>query len=281
MDLELLKTFIEVRNTRHFGRAAENLFITQAAVSARIKQLEEILGVPLFVRSRNNVHLSREGERLVPHAESVLLAWSRARQDMVVEESGGSQIHIGLRSGIWCSALQKKLDSIENGLAEVTLRVESHPAEQVSRLLVDRTLDLALLHDPRSLPELTSATVGELTLQLFCSRRGQSWPLATIENYVYLDWGQRFANFHARYIGDKFVPVIRTNLPALAVEHLGSYGGACFLPSSMRAQLAKRGVYPVKEAPQFSRALVASYLTSSQQRELIEKILGFLKDTRL
>jgi len=109
----------------------------------------------------------------------------------------------------------------------------------------------------------------------------QSWPLTAVENYVYLDWGQRFANFHARHIGDSFVPSIRTNLPELAVEHLCSHGGACFLPGSMRPGLAKRGVYAVRNAPNFSRALAASYLSNSQQRELIEKILGYLKDTRL
>ncbi len=45
MDIQLLKTFLEVKATRHFGRAAENLYLTQAAVSARIKQLETVLGV--------------------------------------------------------------------------------------------------------------------------------------------------------------------------------------------------------------------------------------------
>ncbi|WP_082881977.1 LysR family transcriptional regulator [Oleiphilus sp. HI0043] len=39
MDIELLRTFLEVKNTRHFGKAAEHLYLTQAAVSARIKQL--------------------------------------------------------------------------------------------------------------------------------------------------------------------------------------------------------------------------------------------------
>ena len=39
--IRVYKTFIQVAESRHFGRAAENLYITQAAVSARIKQLEE------------------------------------------------------------------------------------------------------------------------------------------------------------------------------------------------------------------------------------------------
>jgi len=50
VDTELLKTFLEVSRTRHFGRAAEALYLTQSAVSFRIRQLENQLGVNL-VRS--------------------------------------------------------------------------------------------------------------------------------------------------------------------------------------------------------------------------------------
>ena len=48
MDLELPRTFLEVNRTRHFGQAADALCVTQAAVSARTKQLEGLLGVSLF-----------------------------------------------------------------------------------------------------------------------------------------------------------------------------------------------------------------------------------------
>ena len=55
MDIGLLKAFIEVYRTRHFGNAAKNLFISQSAVSARIRQLEDELGIRLFTRDRNNI----------------------------------------------------------------------------------------------------------------------------------------------------------------------------------------------------------------------------------
>lgn len=48
MDTELLKTFLEVSRTRHFGRAAESLYLTQSAVSFRIRQLENQLGCEPF-----------------------------------------------------------------------------------------------------------------------------------------------------------------------------------------------------------------------------------------
>lgn len=62
MDTELLKTFLEVSRTRHFGRAAEALYLTQSAVSFRIRQLENQLGVNLFTRHRNNIRLTTAGK---------------------------------------------------------------------------------------------------------------------------------------------------------------------------------------------------------------------------
>lgn len=82
MDTELLKTFLEVQKTRHFGKAAENLYLTQSAVSFRIRQLEQSLGVPLFIRYRNNIQLTSAGELLLPHAEAVLSAIGAARQQI-------------------------------------------------------------------------------------------------------------------------------------------------------------------------------------------------------
>ena len=54
MDIRVFKTFLQVAKTKHFGHAAENLFITQAAVSARIKQLEEFYDSTLFIRDKND-----------------------------------------------------------------------------------------------------------------------------------------------------------------------------------------------------------------------------------
>ena len=86
MDTDQLKTFLEVNRTRHFGRAARNLFLSQSAVSARIQALEDQIGTPLFVRIRNDIQLTPAGRRLVSHAENILAAWNRARHDALIEE---------------------------------------------------------------------------------------------------------------------------------------------------------------------------------------------------
>lgn len=84
MDTELLKTFLEVSKTRHFGRAAESLYLTQSAVSFRIRQLETQLGTNLFTRHRNNIRLTVAGERLIPYAESLMNTWLLAKKKLAM-----------------------------------------------------------------------------------------------------------------------------------------------------------------------------------------------------
>ena len=65
-------------------------------------------------------------------------------------------------------------------------------------MLLDRTLDVAILYEPPRLPELSCVPIGELTLKLYSSRKRESLKSALEGNYVYLDWGGSFARFHQR-----------------------------------------------------------------------------------
>lgn len=72
MELYQLRTFVAVAEEGHLTRAAERLFISQPAVSAHIKALEEELGVILFTRSARGMQLTREGQALKAQAEAAL-----------------------------------------------------------------------------------------------------------------------------------------------------------------------------------------------------------------
>lgn len=72
MRLEQLKYFYEVATWRSMKLAAENLYITQPAISVGIKNLEEELGVTLFLRSKNEVQLTSIGEMLLDDVKNIL-----------------------------------------------------------------------------------------------------------------------------------------------------------------------------------------------------------------
>ena len=72
MDTQSLKAFIAVAEQKSFSTAAESLYLTQSAVSKRIKQLEEQLGTTLFDRHNRTISLTEAGEALLPRAQHIL-----------------------------------------------------------------------------------------------------------------------------------------------------------------------------------------------------------------
>ena len=80
MDITLIRTFLEVARAGSYLGACERLFVTPAAVSLRIRRLEDSLGRPLFVRSKAGASLTPEGRRFEPYARSLLNTWDLARR---------------------------------------------------------------------------------------------------------------------------------------------------------------------------------------------------------
>jgi DNA-binding transcriptional LysR family regulator len=81
MELYQLRTFAAVAEAGHLTRAAERLHISQPAVSAQVKALEDELGVALFERTPNGMVLTSPGKRLLGQAERVLTAAQELKRE--------------------------------------------------------------------------------------------------------------------------------------------------------------------------------------------------------
>lgn len=79
MELYQLRGFAAVAESGHLTRAADKLHVSQPALSAQIKAIEDELGVMLFNRGPSGMTLSAAGRKLLPHAQSVLAAAQELR----------------------------------------------------------------------------------------------------------------------------------------------------------------------------------------------------------
>ncbi|MFT6906855.1 MAG: DNA-binding transcriptional LysR family regulator [Oleiphilaceae bacterium] len=281
MDIELLRTFLEVKNTRHFGKAAENLYLTQAAVSARIKQLENILGTPLFTRFRNNLQLTVTGERLINHAETVLIAWERARQDLTLKKKQKHVIGLGATTGLWDLLFQDTLHKVYKNHPELALRAEAHGPETLIRYLMERTLDLALIYEPAKLNNLISIPIAPAELILVSSNENATVDSAMASCYVSIDWGLPFQMSYAQLFPDSAPPALHTTLSRIALDFLLEFGGSAYLPYRMVESFIGTSLFQVQEAPVITRQIYACYHRDNIYTKEIESILNVIRSLEI
>jgi DNA-binding transcriptional LysR family regulator len=278
VDLELLRTFLEVNRTRHFGRAAEALHLTQAAVSARIKHLEGVLDARLFDRTGREIRLTPEGNRLKRHAELLLAEWRKARQEVT---AGGAkyQLSIGGSPRLWNVMLQDWLIQLRQRNPEFALITHSLPPDALLRGLLDGVIDLAFMLDPPQLETLDAREIANLRLVLVSDRAGISIDEAVNKTFLMVDWGLAHALELQRTYPDMPEPRTRLANARMAVHYLREIGGAAYLPLPSVISAIRRGsLHRVLDAPMFERNVYAIYPVRSHKEAIIRDSLQLFSD---
>ena len=274
METELLKTFLEVEKTRHFGRAAENLYLTQAAVSSRIRQLENLFGVSLFNRHRNNINLTAEGERLKPHAEAVITALSRALQESALGKEQSQQLAIGGTPNLWDSLLQDYLHRLHRQYIGLALRAVAQDRESLTRQLLSHTLDIAVIFDPPKVEELKVEKLVNLKLVLVSSYEDMGMDAIFKNGYIQTDWGTSFNIQHAQMTGGAAAASLHTSTGRIALDFMLEIGGSAFLPESIANPYIEAGqLYRVDDVPTVSRNVYAAFLKSSEKIDTLASVV--------
>ena len=268
MDTELLKTFLEVSRTRHFGRAAEALYLTQSAVSFRIRQLETQLGVDLFTRHRNNIRLTSAGERLLPYAESLMSTWMMAKKE-VSHTPQHHELSIGASASLWEAYLTPWLQTLYESRESLHLEARVAQRHLLVKQLHERQLDLLITTEAPKMDELTSQQIGHISLTLFCSQRSGR---REKYDYIKLEWGADFHQHQSYMAGADDVPVLTTTSAHLTRQLLHTTGACAFLPDFWQNEYADLIVMP--DTPVAVRPLYAVWLQNSDQQSHIRQLLA-------
>lgn len=277
MDINLIRTFLELNRTRHFGQAAENLCITQSAVSARIRLLEETVGVALFTRQRNNIELTPAGEKFISYADTILTTWSRACQDIAIQAPEQSLLSIGGTPSLWDIFLQNWLNEITDLIPSININAEVHHYETLYRKLLDRSLDIIVGFDSMQTAEIEIVPLMPINFILVSSENNITAEEAVNRNYVYVNWGTFFGMKHAQYYPDLGSPRLHVQLGRLALNYILERGGSAYLAESMvQTELDERKLYRVGDAPVIKRMTYAGFLSSVRNRDVIDQAIEAL-----
>lgn len=147
MDLAELEIFRAVVAEGGVTRAAERLNRVQSNVTTRIKQLEQSIGVPLFVRDRRRMVLTAAGQSLLDYAERILDLVQEARE-AVAPQSPRGRLRIGSMESAAASRLPGPLAEFHRRWPEVRLELSTGPTETLIGQVREFKLDAALVAGP-------------------------------------------------------------------------------------------------------------------------------------
>lgn len=150
MDYRQLHAFVVLAQELHFGRAAQRLNVTQPALTQQIKNLENTLGLMLFVRDRRNVSLTTEGLFLIDEARVILGHCDKFLENVNSLRLGHKgQLKVGyVGSSILDPALTLLIKNYRHKKSETDLIIEEHNAHNLLTLLLDKRIDLAFVRSP-------------------------------------------------------------------------------------------------------------------------------------
>lgn len=251
MDLTLLKTFLEVSATGSFVASADRLYVTQSAVSLRIKRLEDELGKPLFTRNRAGAELTNAGREFEKYALSLIRVWEEARQQVAIPEGYTRSLTIGAQYSLWPRLGFRWIDALQEAMPDLNVRAELGMPDRLTRFLIEGIMQVGLLYMPQLRPGLVAEQV--LAEELVMVATFPDADIDTIaEPYVFIDWGPEFVGAHSQALPELTNPGLTFALGALAAEYVVNRHAAAYLPARyIKKYLDSGQMHLVPDAPRF------------------------------
>jgi len=263
MDIGLAQTFLEIASSGSFLRAAERLHLTQTAISARVRSLEELLGCTLFVRNRAGATLTPAGERFRRYALILVQAWQQAQHQMAVPPGRQAMLTVGCEMSLWEPLLLNWLLWMRRAAPQLALRTEVGLSEGLLSRVSEGTLDIAVVYAPHHRPGLRIELLIEEKLVMVTTAPDGRAPKA--DDYVYVDWGQEFAVQHDLAFPELSGAGVSASLGPLGREYLLAAGGSgYFRLDVVRGHLEAGRLHRVPGAPEFLYPAYAVYSESAE-----------------
>lgn len=162
MELRQLQYFVKVAKKQHVTQASEELHVAQSAVSRQIHQLEQELGIALFVQKGRNLQLTPVGKLFLSKVEMLLAELERSVQEVkefLDPELG--EIRFGFPHSLGISLLPTVVAEFRKDHPGVKFRLRQGTYNSLIRDLIDGAIDLSFVSP---LPEIHELVEGELLL---------------------------------------------------------------------------------------------------------------------
>lgn len=273
MDITLARTFLEIAAAGSFQRAAERLHVTQTAVSARVRTLEDLLGRKLFSRNKSGASLTSAGEQFMRYAQTLVQVWERARHQVAVPPGRRAVVTVGGELSLWNPLLLDWLIWMRQAAPQLALRAEVGLPESLVNQVAEGILDIAVVYAPQQRPGLKIELLIEEKLVLVTtSRRGQA---QRATDYVFVDWGPDFAARHNLAFPQLSNAGTFVGLGPLGLQYILEAGGSgYFRMNVVRPYLASGQLRLVPGAAEFAYPAHAVFSEEADAQVVTPALVG-------
>lgn len=215
MTFDEIKTFIQLSRIRNFSKTANMMYVSQSTVSARIKNLENELGVSLFDRSGITIKLTPQGRDFLNYAEAMDELMNEATYTIHRPSQFTQQISMAAPESHWNYALLPALQDYFHINKTTSFRLFSLHSWVVNQEILNGKLDLALTCQYLTHPDVVCELLYDYSYLLVAHPELQlphgpmdvktitQWP------FIYLNWGQQFAEWFFQHylVGSHFLEI--------------------------------------------------------------------------
>ena len=149
-----LYSLIKIVETGSFTKAAEQLSLSQPAVSQHIRQLETTLNVKIFEHSHNKFRLTPEGEIVVRYARQMISLYRNLEQTLANERAQIRSLTVGITHTAESSAIIEALAACTSSYENLNLRILTNTADKLYSMLKNYELDFAFIEGRNNDPSL-------------------------------------------------------------------------------------------------------------------------------
>ncbi|KPQ21348.1 MAG: IlvC transcriptional activator IlvY, partial [Halomonas sp. HL-93] len=153
MNFKILKQFLALAETLHFGRASDECYVSISALSRNIRHLEEELGVSLFNRDNRTVVLTQEGQKFLKYARDASSQWNLIRHELTDNPdqlSGEISLYGSVTASY--SFLHELLRRFRIAYPIIEIKLRTGDPEHAIAHVLDGKEDLSIAAQPANLP---------------------------------------------------------------------------------------------------------------------------------
>ncbi|WP_343209680.1 LysR family transcriptional regulator [Anaerolentibacter hominis] len=246
MNLDDILTFLAIVDCKSISKASEQLFLSQATTSQRLKALEDKLGVQLFVRHKGhkNVELTERGAMFIPIAQKWLSLNQETKMLKIVQPN--HYLAIGCSDSLTTHLFSDLFQTLAVSEPDLDMKLRIKDSAQIYSMIEQKELDVGLLlHTTNNRRVRTEALTSEKMVVLQYGTDTFCKPVLTTDDLdqrkeILQWWGKQYQIWH----DNQFDPSIRSNINvntiSLMMSVLKKEGTWSIVPYTVARNLQKK-----------------------------------------